>query len=68
MELLKQAGNIPAHALVGITDLEIQVPGIPMATRKKIRQMLGLRDKQSLELWINEIGGDEVLKVTEKVS
>lgn len=64
-ELMKWCENIPAHALAGITDLEIQAP-IPAGVRKRIRAMLGLRDKQIIDLWING-QGDEVFKVLEKV-
>lgn len=63
-ELMKWAANTPAHALVGLTDLEIDAP-VGKAVRQKIRAMLGLRDKQILDLWINNLG-DETLKVMEK--
>jgi ERCC4-type nuclease len=66
MEVLRWAGNKPAHALVGLVDLDIAVPGVPVAIRKKIRQTLGLSDARTLELWINE-SGDEALKIFEKV-
>jgi hypothetical protein len=62
-DLMNWAANIPAHALVGITDLEIEAP-VPKATRRKIRAMLGLQDKQSLELWLNG-SQDETFRVME---
>lgn len=64
-ELMSWSANIPAHALVGITDLEIDAP-IGKAARRKIRAMLGLQDRQTLELWIND-SGDEVFRVMEYV-
>jgi hypothetical protein len=67
LRLMEWAANIPAHALVGLVDLDINAPGVPTATRKKVRAMLGLQDKQTIDLWINRTG-DECLKVMEKVS
>ncbi|MFZ6028066.1 MAG: ERCC4 domain-containing protein [Chloroflexota bacterium] len=49
MKLLEWSGNVPAHALAGITDLDIPCP-LPAATRKRIRVMLGLKDKQRLDI------------------
>lgn len=64
LHLLEWAANLPGHAIAGITDLDIDCP-LPKATRKRVRSMLGLRDKEQLDLWINSIG-DEVLDVLEK--
>jgi len=62
--LLEWAAGMPGHALAGITDLDISCP-LPMATRKRVRAMLGLRDKEMIDLWINSIE-DEVLDVLTK--
>lgn len=64
IEILKWAGNSPAHALVGLVDLEIQAP-LAESYRKKIRSILGLQDKQIIDLWTNNLG-DTTLKVLEK--
>lgn len=64
-ELMTWAANVPAHALVGITDLEINAP-LPQTVRKKIRALLGLKDRQTLELWINA-SEDETPRVMETV-
>lgn len=64
LDLLKWAGS-PAHALIGITDLEVDVPGIPMGVRKKIRSMLGLKDFQHLDVWSNT-NLDETMIVMEQ--
>lgn len=64
LRLLEWSGNVPAHALAGITDLDIECP-LPTATRKRVRAMLGLRDKQQVDLWVNEML-DEVLDVVQK--
>lgn len=53
MRLLEWSGNQPAWALSGIVDLEIECP-LPMATRKRIRTMLGLKDRQTIEYVFNE--------------
>lgn len=65
MQLMQWAGNIPAHAIAGIIDLEITCP-LPMSTRKKVRAMLGLTDQQNLDLSMNE-KNQVVLDVIEKV-
>jgi ERCC4-type nuclease len=54
LEILKWAGS-PALALAGLTDLDIQAP-IGMAYRRKIRQVLGLKDTQQLECFPDENG------------
>lgn len=48
-QILEWSGGILAHALVGLTDLEIKSP-IGEVSRQKIRGFLGLRDKQTIEL------------------
>lgn len=65
MEILRWAGNIPAHALCGLTDLEIKAP-LADNYRKKIRSVLGLQDREILDVWSNE-RGDMTMKVLEKV-
>ncbi len=64
MGLMNWAGNLPAHAIAGLTDLEIPAP-VGEGTRRRIRQMLGLRDTQMLDIWINN-KDQEILKVLEK--
>lgn len=64
-KILAWAGGIPAHALAGLVDLEIEAP-VGESLRKRARQALGLRDKQILDLNINQ-RGDETLAVLEKV-
>ena len=64
MAVMEWAGGNVAHALTGLTDLEINSP-IPYATRKRIRGMMGLRDKESIELSINNLS-DETIDVFEK--
>ncbi len=53
LQLMTWSANIPAHALSGITDLEITGCPLGMAARKKIRNMLGLQEGQDLELSTN---------------
>lgn len=65
LDLMKWSNNIPAHALAGIVDLDIAAP-VPESVRKRIRAVLGLRDKQILELWTND-QDQEVLKVLERI-
>lgn len=65
MEILKWSGNIPAHALCGLTDLEIKAP-LADSYRKKIRSVLGLQDRQILDVWSNQ-QGDMTMKVLERV-
>jgi hypothetical protein len=55
LDILRWAGNSPAVALSGLTDLAIQAP-IGNAYRKKIRQVLGLKENQQLEFYTNEAG------------
>lgn len=62
--LMSWCANVPAHALVGITDLEIDAP-LPLTVREKIRQLLGLKKHQTLELWVND-QQHETFRVMEK--
>lgn len=62
MDLMKWADNIPAHALVGIVDLEISCP-LPINVRRQARSLLGLKGTQTLELW--QSGELETLRVME---
>jgi hypothetical protein len=64
MKLLEWSDNLPGVALSGLTDLEITSP-IPMATRKKIRGMLGLTDAQELCLTFDR-SNNQVLNVLPK--
>lgn len=47
-QILDWSGSILAHAIVGLTDLEIESP-ISKAARQKIRGFLGLREQQTIE-------------------
>jgi hypothetical protein len=64
-ELMQWSANTPAHALVGITDLEMTAP-LPTSARKKIRALLGLKEKQTLNVWVNDSGQD-TLRVMESI-
>ena len=48
-QILDWSGGILAHAIAGLTDLEIKSP-VGDVTRQKIRAFLGLQDKQTIEL------------------
>lgn len=48
-EILDWSGNNLAHALSGLTDLEIKTP-VGVGLRKNIRTLLGLEDGQALEV------------------
>jgi len=50
LEILRWAGNKPAHALMGLTDLHIDAP-VGIAVRKKVRQVLGLTENETLEVF-----------------
>lgn len=52
-QILEWSGGVLAHAIVGLTDLDIKSP-IGDATRQKIRGFLGLRDKQTIELSLDQ--------------
>lgn len=62
--ILDWAGGILAHALVGLTDLEINAP-VGKAVRSQIRGFLGLREKQTVELDLDD-DGKEKLTIYEK--
>lgn len=47
-QILDWSGGILAHAIVGLTDMNIKSP-IGDATRQKIRGFLGLREQQTIE-------------------
>lgn len=47
-QILEWSGGVLAHAIVGLTDLDIKSP-IGDATRQKIRGFLGLREQQTIE-------------------
>lgn len=65
MEVLDWAGGVPAHALVGLVDLEIDSP-IGIGFRKSIRRELGLKDKAvTLDLIVKD-DGSEVIKPTKE--
>lgn len=63
-EIMKWAGNVPAHALSGLTDMEISAP-VGNAVRRRIRRVLGLTDNQVLEIDANQ-SGEQILRVYEK--
>jgi ERCC4-type nuclease len=64
IELMHWADNLPGHAIAGLTDLEIPAP-VGESLRKRIRQVLGLKDNQNLDIWMNQ-KDQEILKVLEK--
>lgn len=47
-QILEWSGSILAHAIVGLTDLDIKSP-VGEGTRQKIRGFLGLREQQTIE-------------------
>jgi hypothetical protein len=48
-ELLEWSGHNVAHALIGLTDMEIKSP-VGLAMRRKLRDVIGLEDGYNLEL------------------
>jgi len=52
-EILAWSGDNLAHALSGLTDLTIKAP-LPMSYRKEIKDLFGLEDNQSLEIYQKE--------------
>jgi hypothetical protein len=64
MRLLEWSGNMPGHAITGITDLSIDCP-LELATRRKIRGMLGLKDAQEISLAFDQ-SNNQVLSVLPK--
>lgn len=53
LKIMAWAGNLPAHALIGVTDLNINCP-IGLSARKKIRMFLGLQDSEGFEIINNQ--------------
>lgn len=53
-EILAWSGDNLAHALSGLTDLTIKAP-LPMSYRKEIKDLFGLEDNQSLEVYQKEM-------------
>ncbi|NPV77937.1 MAG: hypothetical protein HPY59_16375 [Anaerolineae bacterium] len=47
-QILEWSGGVLAHALIGLTDLEVKSP-LGEVSRQKIRGFLGLREQQTLE-------------------
>lgn len=58
-EILKAAGGNLAHALCALSDPKANMP-VGVKVRKDIRQFLGLREAETMELCLNE-NGEEVL-------
>lgn len=52
-QILEWSGGILAHAIVGLTDLEIKSP-VGDVTRQKIRAFLGLCERQTIELSLDQ--------------
>lgn len=48
-ELLDWSNNTPAHALIGLTDMDIKSP-VGLAVRRRLRDVLGLREGENLEI------------------
>lgn len=65
MDLINWGGGNIAHILSAITQLEVKTP-LGMATRKKIRAMLGLAENQTLESPYFDNQQREVLALVEK--
>lgn len=65
MEILRWAGT-PGFALCGLTDLEVKAP-LADSYRKKIRAILGLQDRQILDIWADH-DGNTTIKVMEKIA
>ena len=64
LKIMQWAGGHLGHALSGLTTLDIPAP-VGLATRKKIRQVLGLADNQEFVVTVDE-QDHEVLDVMEK--
>jgi ERCC4-type nuclease len=47
--LLDWCGNVPAHALIGLADLDVNAP-VALNVRKRFRSLLGLQDNEGLEV------------------
>lgn len=63
-QILEWSGGVLAHALIGLTDLEVKSP-LGEISRQKIRGFLGLKDNQTVELSLDD-NGKEKLIVFEK--
>jgi ERCC4-type nuclease len=48
-EILDWSGNNVAHALIGLTDMEIKSP-VGLALRRRLRDVLGLQEGENLEI------------------
>lgn len=59
-QILDWSGGVLAHALIGLTDLEIKAP-VGEITRQKIRGFLGLRDNQTIELILDDNGKEKLI-------
>ena len=59
--IMSYAGGSPAWALIALTDPDVQIPGVPNATKLKIRNALGLVDRTHLVLTTNK-DGEEILQ------
>lgn len=53
LKIMAWAGNLPSHALIGVTDLNIDCP-IGLSARKKIRTFLGLQEGEGFEIINNQ--------------
>lgn len=53
-DILKWSDDNIAHALIGLTDLDIPAP-VGIGLRKKIKEVLGLEENQTLEIFQKEI-------------
>lgn len=48
-EILDWSGHNVAHALIGLTDMDIKSP-ITLGLRRRVRELMGLRDGENLEI------------------
>lgn len=63
MNLMAWSANRPAHVLSALTDLDLEVPGIGQATKRKIRAVLGLKDGEILVSPMFDEKNREVIQV-----
>lgn len=61
LDVMRWANGNVAHALMGLTDVDMKAP-VGQATRRKIRMVMGLRDGQELGLDVNS-QHQEVLRI-----
>lgn len=59
-QILDWSGGVLAHALAGLTDLEVKAP-VGEITRQKIRGFLGLKDNQTVELSLDDDGKEKLI-------